>query len=352
MPLGASLGDQLKTQNTIFGQEHVLFEDVHAFNTLLTQLFRERVVTMEILLQGTTHDSPETIGGESTRQHTDISKGTLQRLVKDVTDLVLEVLGGNQGVDQIPPTLTQHGVDFTTRTSQILVVVESLPERHEGLVTGLGTGVQKNDDFWVENTAESVEQPSMRVDLLAVLLLQAEHHLHGRKGGWAIVGWPDELLIGGHGQLSCVFKLGQSACISFQRKMGVEEEGTYDMCQGLFSIDITFHDTILVDTNGSQDIQDLLVTGVDTIEHEGDDNLLPGGTTLVPELGFLDVDDFTDVLHGTMQGTGGEGLVFVIVGDGDEQFGVAVVHGRTKVVTIVQGKLVGITRSGGVLKPC
>lgn len=51
----------------------------------------------------------------------------------------------------------------------------------------------------------------MRVDLLAVLLLQAEHHLHRRKGGWAIVGWPDELLIGGHGQLSCVFKLEQSA---------------------------------------------------------------------------------------------------------------------------------------------
>ena len=51
----------------------------------------------------------------------------------------------------------------------------------------------------------------MRVDLLAVLLLQAEHHLHRRKGGWAIVGWPDELLIGGHGQLSCVFKLGQLA---------------------------------------------------------------------------------------------------------------------------------------------
>lgn len=157
MPLGASLGDQLETQNTIFSQEHVLFEDVHAFDPLLTQLFRERVVTMEILLQGTTHDGPEPIGGESTGQHTDISKGTLQWLVEDVTDLVLEVLGGNQWVNQIPPTLAQHGVDFTTRASQILVVVKSLPERHEGLVAGLGTSVQKNDNFRVENTAESIE---------------------------------------------------------------------------------------------------------------------------------------------------------------------------------------------------
>ena len=194
----------------------------------------------------------------------------------------------------------------------------------------------------------------MRVDLLAVLLLQAEHHLHRRKGGWAIVGWPDELLIGGHGQLSCVFKLEQSALRPEEdggEREREREEGTYDMRQGLFSIDITFHDTILVDTNGSQDIQDLLVTGVDPVEDQGDDNLLPGGTTLVPELGFLDVDNVTDVLHDTMQGTGGEGLVFVIVGDGDEQFGVSVVHGRTKVVTIVQGELIGVTRSGGVY-PC
>ena len=120
------------------------------------------------------------------------------------------------------------------------------------------------------------------------------------------------------------------------------------MRQGLFSIDITFHDTILVDTDGGQDIQDLLVTGVDTVEDQGDDDLLPGGTTLVPELGFFDVDNVTDVLHGTMQGAGGEGLVFVVVGDGNQQFSVAVVHGGTKVVTVVQGKLVGITRSGGV----
>lgn len=90
----------------------------------------------------------------------------------------------------------------------------------------------------------------------------------------------------------------------FQR--GGKEEGkkkkkrTYNMGQGLFSINITFHNTILVDTNGGQDIQGIFITGVDTVENQADDDLLPGGTTLVPELGFFDVDDFPDVLHDTM----------------------------------------------------
>ncbi len=38
MPLGASLGDQFETQDTILGQEHVLLEDVHALDTLLSEI--------------------------------------------------------------------------------------------------------------------------------------------------------------------------------------------------------------------------------------------------------------------------------------------------------------------------
>lgn len=117
---------------------------------------------------------------------------------------------------------------------------------------------------------------------------------------------------------------------------------------GLLSIDVTLHDTILVDTNGSQHIQRILVAGIDTVKDQADDNLLPGGTTFVPELRLFDVDNLTDVLHDTVEGTGGEGLVFVIVGDGDEQLGMTVVHGGTEVVAIVQGELVGITGGRGV----
>lgn len=128
MPLGASLRNQLETQDTVLGQEHVLLENVHSLNTLLTQLFGESMITMEILLQWTTHDCTESVCGESTRQHTDITERTLQRLVQNVTNLVFEILGCHERVDQVSPTLTQHGVNFTTSTSEILVVVEGLPQ--------------------------------------------------------------------------------------------------------------------------------------------------------------------------------------------------------------------------------
>jgi hypothetical protein len=50
-----------------------------------------------------------------------------------------------------------------------------------------------------------------------------------------------------------------------------------------FSIDVTLHDTILVDTNCSENVQGILVARVDTIENQANNNLLPGRTTLVPE---------------------------------------------------------------------
>lgn len=105
MPFGACLGDQFEAKNTIFGQEHVLLEDVHALNTLLAENLGQGVVTVEILLERPTHDGTVSVGRESTRQHADVSEGTLQRLVENVTDLVLEVLGGDERVQEVLPAL-------------------------------------------------------------------------------------------------------------------------------------------------------------------------------------------------------------------------------------------------------
>lgn len=120
------------------------------------------------------------------------------------------------------------------------------------------------------------------------------------------------------------------------------------MSKGFFPVHVTLHDTILVDTNGGQHVEDVLVARVDTVKDQADDDLLPGGTSFVPEFGLFEVDDFADVLHDTVQGTGRQGLVFVVVGDGDQQFSVPVVHGRPQVVTVVQGELVGIASGRGV----
>ena len=67
VPLGACLGDKLEAENPVLGQEHVLLEDVHPLNALLSKLLRERVVAVEVLLQRPAHDGPESIGREGSR---------------------------------------------------------------------------------------------------------------------------------------------------------------------------------------------------------------------------------------------------------------------------------------------
>src|SRR5690606_1545810 len=71
----------------------------------------------------------------------------------------------------------------------------------------LCTGIEKNANFRVEDTAKSVEELSVRVNLLAVLGLQAENHLLWRQARWIVISGSDELLIGGDRQLSSVFEL-------------------------------------------------------------------------------------------------------------------------------------------------
>jgi hypothetical protein len=49
-----------------------------------------------------------------------------------------------------------------------------------------------------------------------------------------------------------------------------------------------------------------------------------------------------------VEGTGGQHLVFVVVGDGNQQLRVSVIHGWTQVVTVVEGEVIGIAGSSSV----
>jgi hypothetical protein len=98
-------------------------------------------------------------------------------------------------------------MDLTTSASQIFVVVEALPKSEKRLGAGLGSGIEQNADFRVKNAANGSEEPSVGVDLLAVLLLQAEHHLHGRQGASAIIVGTNQLLVGSDRQLRRVLEL-------------------------------------------------------------------------------------------------------------------------------------------------
>jgi len=76
--------DELETEDTILGQEHVLWrrvrtlqlktkrsahlgEDVHPVDTLLTQTVRHGVITVEVLIQGSPENSTIAVGREGTR---------------------------------------------------------------------------------------------------------------------------------------------------------------------------------------------------------------------------------------------------------------------------------------------
>ena len=78
------------------------------------------------------------------------------------------------------------------------------------------------------------------------------------------------------------------------------------------------------------------------------DNLLPSRTSFVPELRLLDVDNVANVLHHTVEGSGEEDLVLVVVGDGDEKLGVPVVDCRTKIVSVPQGEFIRIASSSRI----
>ena len=128
MPFRASFGNQFETQDPILGQEHVLLEDVHSLDTLLSQLLGKCVIAVEILFERSSHDCAEAVGREGTGQHTDITERTLQRFVEDVTDLVFKVLSRDKWIEEIFPAFTQHGVDFTAGTTKIFVVVKCFPK--------------------------------------------------------------------------------------------------------------------------------------------------------------------------------------------------------------------------------
>ena len=138
------------------------------------------------------------------------------------------------------------------------------------------------------------------------------------------------------------------AFVSCGSKIVIRNGATDNVSNRLVSVNVLLHDTVLVDTDSREQIKGALVAGVDTVENQAHDNLLPSWTTLVPKLGLFEVDNVADVLHDTVQGTGSKNLVFVVVGNGNEQLSVTVVHGRTQIVTVLESEVVGVTCRSGV----
>jgi len=78
-------------------------------------------------------------------------------------------------------------VNLTTGSSEILFIVECKPEFENGVRTRTGTGVEKDTDFGLKDTAEGREQPAMGVYFLGILLLESEEELNGWEIGFGTV---------------------------------------------------------------------------------------------------------------------------------------------------------------------
>jgi hypothetical protein len=156
----------------------------------------------------------------------------------------------------------------------------------------------------------------------------------------------------------------------------------------LLLVDFLFHDTVLVHTNGSQDIQHRLIRSLSF----GHDVQLPKRTLSIGSspstmsatvifcqagvpssacfLQYLDcfvlqmsrilsmtpgpyrtVNDVIQEPHmakRTMQGTGIKNLVFVVTRNGDEKLGLTASVGDAQTPAVFLGKLVGVASGGGV----
>ena len=114
----------------------------------------------------------------------------VDQLTQDVRHLVFKILGSNKRVEQLLPSL-DHGVNFTTTSAEVCVVVKRLPQVVDGFASGFGTSVDEyayirlsgerdlrrawllgRGDAHLNHFANSVEKPSMGIDLLLVLGLQ------------------------------------------------------------------------------------------------------------------------------------------------------------------------------------
>jgi hypothetical protein len=126
-------------------------------------------------------------------------------LTEDIRHFILEVLSSNKGVQELLATIN-HSVNFTTAATEILILIERIPEVVDGLVAGLGTGVNENADLGLENAADTVEEPAVRVDLLLVLGLEDNNDLDRDKIAVATLLRKDELWLGVNGQLGSVLE--------------------------------------------------------------------------------------------------------------------------------------------------
>ena len=121
------------------------------------------------------------------------------------------------------------------------------------------------------------------------------------------------------------------------------------MCNRILAINLFLHDTVLINTDSCEKVQDSFVHCFQTINNKGNGDSLPARNTFLgaapPVLGLLSLADVTDIQHDTVQGARVERLVLVVRGDGNEELGLPIIHLRAQGPAGSLRKLVGVTGS-------
>jgi hypothetical protein len=156
-PLCAGLGHELETQDTIFCKEHILLEDVHALDTFLAKPVRESVIPMEVLVQWPSKDSLVSVRRERTRQHRHVSERRLKWLVKNIGDLVLEILGRDKRIQQFLATFAQHSMNLTAGTPEVLIIVKREPELQDTVGSRAGSRIEQDANFGLQDFSKRRE---------------------------------------------------------------------------------------------------------------------------------------------------------------------------------------------------
>lgn len=157
-PVTLALRNKLETQDTILSKVHVGGENtrIGSVHLLSSKVLLQWSLAELIVLQ-----SDVTVCREGTWKHRNESECGLKRLVENVGHLILEVLGGDERVEKVLASRSQHGLNFSTSSCTVWLEVKSPPQLVDGVLSWSGTGIDKNAYVWIQNTAEGLEEPSV-----------------------------------------------------------------------------------------------------------------------------------------------------------------------------------------------
>lgn len=88
-------------------------------------------------------------------------------------------MGSHERIQEIEAVFPFEGNDFSARTTNIGIDIECLPQMVDGSGAGHSSDIKKNTDVWLKDRTKSVEEPTMGINFLLILLLETEDNLNG-----------------------------------------------------------------------------------------------------------------------------------------------------------------------------